>query len=271
MAIENVGLAPSIFDTAKDLVVIVFLKNFPKGVLYVTQSGENNWIGSSVNGGTTSATTIDGYRVLTVTTATHGVQITVKRTSPLFTECLKVFNQQQQFPSLTDQNGSIWLYSASTSLVQHFTGVAFLNTSNGWALNADRKIQEVTLSFDATNLSNASYGVFKTAFDVVQGLLSETNNELMQKQVDLKLARNYADVAKQQEQITRQYANLNATIGQTASKLAQQSYDIAKAKGLAPEEITPEVINGLPIGQLADSPEVQKAMVEHIKKENNIK
>lgn len=271
MATENVGLAPNIFDTAKDLVVIIFLKNFPKGVLYVTQSGENNWIGSSVNGGTTSATTIDGYRVLTVTTATHGVQITVKRTSQLFTECLKVFNQQQQFPSLTDGNGSIWLYSASTSLVQHFTGVAFLNSNNGWALNADRKIQEVTLSFDATNLSNASYGVFKTAFDVVQGLLSQTNTELMQKQVDLKLARNYADVARQQDQITRQYANLNATIGQTVSQVAQQSYDIAKAKGLTEEQITEEVVNDLPIGKLSSTPEIQEAMVQQAKKVNKIR
>jgi hypothetical protein len=271
MAIENVGLAPSIFDTAKDLEVIVFLKNFPKGVLRVTQSGENNWIGSSVNGGTTSATTIDGYRVLTVATATHGVQITVKRTSLLFDECLKVFNQQQQFPSLTDQNGSIWLYSASISKVQHFTGVAFLNSTNGWALNADRKIQEVTLSFDSTNLSSASYGVFKTAFDVVQGLLSQTNSELMQKQVDLKLARNYSDVAMQQEQITRQYANLNATIGQTVSKVAQNSYDIAKAQGLKDEQITKEVVKDLPIGKLSNSPEIQEAMVQQAKKENKIK
>lgn len=249
------ALVPSINDTAKDLEAIIISRMLPNGVLRVTQTGNDSFLNPSVEGGTTASTTIDGYRVLTIATAIHSLDITVKRTSLYYIAMSRIFNQQQQFPWLNDANGSIWLNSLSIQQTQHGSGASFLNFKDGQALSAGKQIKESTSSWSLTSWDNASYGILKSSFDIIQELIQSPQTNFVEQ-----VTQNTLDTRKRQISLAQQQA-LNAQVGKSISNLAIKSYEDIVSKGGNPS--SKEDIMNSNLGKVKQSNTLKNAIIDN--------
>lgn len=173
-------LANSILSTALDLQLSWVSSALTLGIDYIDLSGIEDCYNTANTGGMQYLGTgaRGGARILGWQKLNHTIDFKMQRQSSLFNTARRILVKNDGNPSSIVQNGQVWAWSPSSSLVDHYLGVVLFAMMDGFGINAGKMIKEATIQFNASDFREANYQAVQAFINIAQSIFSTTEAKL---------------------------------------------------------------------------------------------